>query len=294
MYLPKSQVEENLTSNGNLVYKGTFDLYYGKYFRTSKGKYFANSPNDIVLIELEIPPLQKTADTQGISTSEDGASEYFDRRFFGKNNRLYSFLTNAPTVPPVVTPPKYSPYIPNNINKQQGYSIRYFAKKNNEAQYIEISSNTYKLFQNQDSTVAITMYEAKNLIWYLTSPSDKSVDEVNLNILLDFEKKYNWSNFHHYVPITSTPEEFLYTEGNELLLPNRTSYVGYYHYMPDGGIMTGKFHGDGNEIILIPLSTFIPTNTLEVDQSIAPTAIAPLSSGGGGYSSGGSSGGGGY
>lgn len=292
MYLPKSQVEENLTSNGNLVYKGTFDLYYGKYFRTSKGKYYANSPNDIVLIELEIPPIQKTSDTQGIEVSEDNPY-YFDRRFFGKNNRLYSFLTNAPTVPPVVTPPKYSPYIPNNINKQQGYSIRYFAKKNNEAQYIEISSSTYKLFQNQDSTVAITMYEAKNLIWYLTSPSDKPVDEVNLNILLDFEKKYNWSNFHHYVLITSTPEEFLYTEGNELLLPNRTSYVGYYHYMPDGRIMTGKFHGDGNEIILIPMLNFIPLGPSEETQTESPIATAPPSSRRG-YSGGGSSGGGGY
>ena len=30
MYLPKSQVEENLVSNGDLVFKNTLTPYYGK------------------------------------------------------------------------------------------------------------------------------------------------------------------------------------------------------------------------------------------------------------------------
>ena len=292
MYLPNSQIQENLNSNGDLVYKNTSTPYYGKYFLTSKGKYYANSPNDIVLIELEIPIEEdgKVLDTDNPNSELSG-----DLRFDGLDNLLYSYLIDASQKPPIFSSPPYHVYVPSNTDKSQGYSIRYFAKKNTANEYIEISSNTYKLFQNNDSTVAITLYEVKNLIWYLQSPSDKPLNEVNLANLLDFEKKNNWINFHHYIQFSSSKEEYFYTKGNELLLPNRTSYVGYYHFMPEGGIMTGKFHGDGNEILLIPLPNFSPStdppeteeqlnvSTLTNTQtSTSPSYSPPASSGGGG------------
>ena len=286
MYLPKSQVEENLTSNGNLVYKNTFTPYYGTYFLTSKGKYYANSPNDIILIELEIP-IEESGKVLDADNPDNELSG--DLRFNGLTNTLYSYLKEAPLAPPVITPPQYQAYLPTQSDRVQGYSIRYFAKKNTINQYIEISFATYNLFIKNSNTVALNMYQVQNLIWYLQSPNDKPVNEINLATLLNFEKKYNWINFHHYIPVLGANEGFLYTEGNELLLPNRTSYIGYYHFMPDGGIMTGKFHGEGSEIRLISTPNFNPDNstlgseTQSTTPSITSTPIISTSGGGGGY-----------
>tara|TARA_R110000796_G_scaffold205143_2_gene321172 strand:+ start:11387 stop:12247 length:861 start_codon:yes stop_codon:yes gene_type:complete len=286
MYLPKSQVEENLISNGNLVYKNTFTPYYGTYFLTSKGKYYANSPNDIILIELEIP----IEESGRVLDADDPDNELSgDLRFNGLTNTLYSYLKEAPLSPPVINPPQYQAYLPTQSDKVQGYSIRYFAKKNTINQYIEISFTTYNLFIKNSNTVALNMYQVQNLIWYLQSPNDKPVNEINLATLLNFEKKYNWINFHLYTPVLGTNKGFLYTKGNELLFPNRTSYIGYYHFMPDGGIMTGKFHGEGSEIILIPTPNFNPDNSsleLETQSSTPPPTFTPTIStngGGGGY-----------
>ena len=296
MYLPSSQIQENLNSNGDLVYKNTSTPYYGKYFLTSKGKYYANSPTDIVLIELEIPVEQVS--TLDSNNPNDELSD--DLRFNGLTNTLYSYIKNSPQKPPVVSPPPFYFYKPNSIQFKQGYSVRYFVKKLTNTNYIEIDSNTYQLFTKKDSSVATTLYEAKSLIWYLRSPSKKRVSEVNLSNVLDFENKNNWQNFHHYLKVSPDNIDYLYTKGNELLLPNRTSYVGYYHIMDSDEttspiFMTGKFHGDGNDTKLIVLKEFTPKvgspdasvlgSTLETTPTTSTEVASyspPASSGGGG------------
>ena len=107
--------------------------------------------------------------------------------------------------------------------------------------------------------------------------------------ILNFEKKVNWENFSKYLKITPEKKDFLYTEGGEFLYPNRTNYIGYYHIMDDGSIMTGKEHGDGIEIKLIPFKTS-PIILTQDQNTIFPssTPSSTISSGGG------SSGGGGY
>lgn len=44
-----------------------------------------------------------------------------------------------------------------------------------------------------------------------------------------------------------------YTNGNEYILEDGTSYVGYYHIMDDGTVMSGEYHGEGEDIILLPI-----------------------------------------
>lgn len=287
MYFPSSQVEINLVSNGDLAYKNNNVLYYGVYFSTSDGKYYANSPNDTVLIEL-IKPKPTTNNNEFQLYFDDPESiEGPDARFESYENELYSLITKAPKTPPNIDPPPHYSFSPSSNEVKKGYAVRFFAKKVSQNSYIEISNETYDQFINLDSKVAINLYEVANLIWYLRSPNDQPVDESNFINILNFEKKYNWKNFNQFLKVNKEKEDFLYTKGGELLLPNRTNYIGYYHTMPDGRIMTGKEHGDGPELILIPLkSTFIISSNEEISPSVqsSPTQTSsPSSGGGGGY-----------
>lgn len=295
MYLPKSQIEDNLVSNGDLVFKNNSTPYYGKYFRTSKGKYYANSPTDIVLIELVLPP----EDKKTLDANNPNSELSDDLRFEGLANTLYSYLKNAPQKPPVVSSPPSHNYRPTSKERSNGYSIRYFAKRLTSANYIEINSKTFNLFQQRDSSVANSLYEAKSLIWYLTSPGDKPTSEVNFDNIVIFQEKYNWENFENMFTFSSKRMNFFYTKGNELLLPNRTSYVGYYHIMRDEEnnltfIMTGKTHKESSGINLTPLKrSFKPTfeapdelpNIVSSPSTSTTqgTTSSPSSGGGGGY-----------
>ena len=295
MYLPKSQIEDNLVSNGDLVFKNNSTPYYGKYFRTSKGKYYANSPTDIVLIELVLPP----EDKKTLDANNPNSELSDDLRFEGLANTLYSYLKNAPQKPPVVSSPPSHNYRPTSEERNNGYSIRYFAKRLTSANYIEINSKTFNLFQQRDSSVANSLYEAKSLVWYLTSPGDKPTSEVNFDNVVTFQEKYNWENFENMFTFSSKRMDFFYTKGNELLLPNRTSYVGYYHIMRDEEndltfIMTGKTHKESSGINLIPLKrSFKPTfgapdelpNVVSSPSTSTTqgTTSSPSSGGGGGY-----------
>ena len=101
MYFPSSQVEINLVSNGDLAYKNNNVLYYGVYFSTSDGKYYANSPNDTVLIEL-IKPKPTTNNNEFQLYFDDPESiEGPDARFESYENELYSLITKAPKTPPI-------------------------------------------------------------------------------------------------------------------------------------------------------------------------------------------------
>jgi hypothetical protein len=295
MYLPKSQIEDNLISNGDLVFKNNSTPYYGKYFRTSKGKYYANSPTDIVLIELILPP----EDKKTLDANNPNSELSDDLRFEGLTNTLYSYLKNAPQKPPVVSSPPSSNYRPTSKERNDGYSIRYFAKKLTSANYIEINSKTFNLFQQRDSSVANSLYEVKSLIWYLTSPGDKPTSEVNFDNVVIFQEKYNWENFENMFVFSGKRMDFFYTKGNELLLPNRTSYIGYYHIMRDEEnditfIMTGKTHKESSGVNLTPLKrSFKPTfgapdelpNVVSSPSTSTTqgTTSSPSSGGGGGY-----------
>ena len=296
MYFPSSQVELNLISNGELVYKTNKKPYHGTYFSTSTGKYYVGSPNETVLIEL-IPLSVVAAKSDPLAESDPSfvqnntvGSEFSspDARFESFNSEIYSLLTKAPITPPVIESPSFYSYRPSPDEISIGYSMRFFAKKVDEIIYIEISNDTYNNFIEKSPKVAFNLYEVQPLVWYLTSPGELSVDESNLINVLEFEEKVNWKNFSKYLKVNKEEESFLFTKGGEFLLPNRTNYIGYYHTMPDGKIMTGKEHGDGPELILIPLkSNFIIPSSEEISPTIQPppsiTTSSPSSGGGGGY-----------
>ena len=70
-----------------------------------------------------------------------------------------------------------TPYFaqPTEEEEKIGEYQRYFAKKNNELIYIEISQETYIQFINQDPKVAFELYECITFPWMLNIDPDLTI-----------------------------------------------------------------------------------------------------------------------
>lgn len=172
-YYPKSQIKNNLYTNGNdFLLSSNQENYSGYYYETSNGSKFTGKfpgdGNNTLL--LSFSPLKEN-------------SELF----------LESNLINLITLnPPVETLPNYpaygSDYIPSqnpNVRSipsfyypkptpqeiQQGTITRYFCKKNNEYKYIEINKDTFDKLQSLDKSIAWDLYTPISLTYYITTKS---------------------------------------------------------------------------------------------------------------------------
>jgi hypothetical protein len=329
MYYPLSQITTNLYANdGELVTKKNKKPYTGPYYLVSNGKKFAGATPSDISIEL-IPDPQLEVDEEksryttinvnlqdgdpdptSLSPADDVTTPNLNPGEIENdiNNRSYSNLLFESKPKKRNLPLSFSTK-PTFQDDKIGYYSRYFAKKTNESIFIETNFETYKKFTDQDPNVAFDLYEVLSLTWMLRSKT-QDVSDINKKTVKDIEISKNWLGFYNWFndgfSRRGKPTRYLYTYGNELLLPNRTNYIGYYHIMENVGPMSGKYHGDGPEIILVPVvENLTPTYKFDDDSSqgnLSPSSTMDQSSttqtsspsSGGGYSGGGSSGGGGY
>lgn len=277
-YYPKSQITNNLHTNGHeLMVLSTGKEYIGKYYKLSTGEMFAG--NNPTAVQIKLVPLTDTHQVKNPRVKELQFT-------FNPQSQEYNKLKFGNKLPkPLIVP---SPNTSSSPISKGGEYTRYFAKKNNNYIYMEISKETYQKIIDKDSSIDSTLYQALKLPWNINN------DETNKNIVKLVEKNNNWQGFYNYLSsqLETTPSysNSLYTKGGEFLLPNRTSYVGYYHYMPDGTPMTGKTHGGKNEIVLISINTNSQPTTQPSVQPTQPspsigssTSISPSPSPSGGY-----------
>ena len=154
MYYPKSQIEPNLYTNGEeFVYVGTITFYAGPYYKTSKGKYFTgNIPGDGNNLELELfETLETTIDSE-VETVTVLDSTYV-QTIFGTDTLLI---------------PKYIQPIPTEEEYTRGVFKRYFCKKTNQIQYLEIDKLTYENLISQNSEYLWQNYLPFSIDWILT------------------------------------------------------------------------------------------------------------------------------
>ena len=296
MYYPKSQITTNLYTPGNELMIASSKLpYEGSYYKLSNGKKFmgeipTGSPVELVEIEFlknEASGDELTNTVHVVNYEDESIIENYNYRD-SVNLALYNNLKRGD-----LNKNRSMPQ-PISFNERSGGGRnevrRYFAKRNNQPLYIEISSETYKKFKFSNPNVAFDLYTVLSIPFNLGGDAAS----INRKIIDNIEKDFNWVNFHHFFKgkfsINGPTTESFYTRGGEFLLPNRTNYIGFYHLMPDGRAMTGKYHGDGAEIILIPLNNrnISQSGTSTIDQTIqvstpTPTTISSGGGGGGGY-----------
>lgn len=304
MYFPKSQIKTNLYTNGDeYSIKGRQAPYVGYYWKTSQNKFYTGktpeSGTNLQLIPLyptfssnedstEIP-LEGYGNTiqSLITLNSNGVGDVDPTYNFSTELRNEMLIMQYENTNPItqqqgrMTPSYYRTLPPGN-NSQDKYN-RYFAKQNNASIFIEVSQETFKKFNSEDSMAATDLYTCLSLPW----STQENASQINKFTVNKIEKDNNWYGFYQYFQgkfdDTDPKSESLYTNGGEFLLPNRTNYIGYYHFMPNGIAMTGKNHSDGEDIVLISIaSNTPPTLSTDTPDSNTPT-ISPSSGGGGGY-----------
>lgn len=140
MYFPKSKIETNLFSSGELVLQSTGQPYFGPYFKTFEGNsYTGKEPNDGPNDKLI--PFQESLN--GVTTNDlnfdNLSSTPADLRFTPKN-ATYSIITSQPPLVNTPFPISFTPQ-PTEEDYQTGEITRVFAKKRNENIYYEVENN---------------------------------------------------------------------------------------------------------------------------------------------------------
>lgn len=192
MYYPKSQIKENLyTNGGEYIVVSTQENYIGNYWSTSKGEYFTGkTPNDKPTQKLQLasklPELEK-------SSNNTPTIEPFPDNYYIVNDAYYrskglSTKRDAPN-PPTQTLGK-----PTDKDIQNGFFNRYFVKKGNEFKFIEISKAEYDKFKNQDTSVQWQLYIPTKIKWDIKGPREQ-VYNGNKTVVSLAEQKENLPGF---------------------------------------------------------------------------------------------------
>ena len=190
MYYPKSQVKANLyTNGGEYVASDTNTPYKGYYYETSTGEYFSGqTPNETPSFRLIKVDL-----TELITPS----SFEFNQNNFYSIERGYAVSTNLSFDQTPPSPPKQSYPIVTENDYKLGEFQRYFVKKGNETQFLEISLEDYRKYVDQDKDVMFELYVPIQINWILTGEKEQ-VYKVNQSIVARTEREQNLPGFTQY------------------------------------------------------------------------------------------------
>jgi hypothetical protein len=162
MYYPKSQIKEKqYTNGGEFIISSTKKDYTGYYFSTSKGEYFtgknpSDKPNNQLI--LSVSPIQNVTNDPIVEPFDTVENYYLIDDSYYKAKGLAT-KRNAPRAP-IQTLGK-----PTDKDIQNGFFYRYFVKKGNEGQFIEISKEEHLKFQNKDTLVQWQLYTPTRIKW---------------------------------------------------------------------------------------------------------------------------------
>lgn len=190
MYYPKSQVKTNLyTNGGEYVEFNTNSPYKGYYYQTSNGEYFSGrTPSETPTFKLTKINLNESVATSSPDFNQDNF--YLIEGGYALSTRL----TFNQTPPPL---PKQTYPIVTESDYKLGEFQRYFLKKGNETQFLEISLEDYRKYVSQDRDVMFELYVPIQINWILTGDKEQ-VYKVNQSIVARTEREQNLPGFTQY------------------------------------------------------------------------------------------------
>jgi hypothetical protein len=190
MYYPKSQVKTNLyTKGGEYAILDSNTIYKGYYYETSNGEYFSGrTPNESPSFRLIKINLNEPVTLSSFEFERDNF--YLIEGGYALSTRL-SFNQTPPPLP------KQSYPILTENDYELGEFQRYFLKKGNETQFIEISLEDYRKYINRDKDVMFELYIPIQINWILTG-EEKQVYQVNQSIVARAEREQNLPGFTQY------------------------------------------------------------------------------------------------
>jgi len=193
MYYPLSQITSNLyTNGGEYVYKSNQENYTGYYWKTSSGKiYTGKTPQDIPTSEL----ISANSNSLNPVLQNSSIPVIINQNDFENTN--YINVKSIDTSQIALTP-TYYPTQPTQQDYQIGEFRRYFCKKTNEIQYIEISKDQFDLLVAQDPQILWQLYFPFFIPWDITGNKEQ-VARTNKNIVDLTMKNLRLPRFNDYI-----------------------------------------------------------------------------------------------
>jgi hypothetical protein len=193
MYYPLSQITSNLyTNGGEYVYKSNQENYTGYYWKTSNGQiYTGKTPQDTPTFEL----ISVNNFTLPLAIQNSSIPVVINQ-----NNNVNVDYINFQSVNPnqITLTPIYYPTQPTQQDYQIGEFRRYFCKKTNEIQYIEISKDQFDLLVAKDPQILWQLYFPFFIPWDITGTKEQ-VARTNKNIVDLTIKNLKLPRFNDYL-----------------------------------------------------------------------------------------------
>lgn len=194
MYYPLSQIKTNLyTNGGEYVISYSKENYIGYYWKTSDGKFFTGrTPQDTPTNELE-----KTIEYN--SFPDNQSQQNIINSINQEDTRNIPYLnTKNINTEQVLIIPAYIPTYPTPQDYQVGEFRRFFCKKTNEIQYIEINTKQYSLLTNKDPQILWQLYTPFNIPWVISGVA-QNVARINKNMVELTMKQFKLPRFDDYI-----------------------------------------------------------------------------------------------
>ena len=235
-FIPENKYIVKYTQGNKLVYKNnTKKEYKGSYIVTNEQRYFIGNNGINVGPELILKDLNSKNNFQA------------NAKFYPINrNKKYGLL--KPNIKSKILQYKQIPVNkpkPTAKEYQRGYFMRYFAKRINGNNYLEINYKTYNSIIKKKPKYDYNLYEVGRIRWILRGIN---VMKYNSEAIKITSKRFPnlltlFPVLNEYLLAEDAPmQEGLYTPGNELYFSNGDEYIGAYHVHPLQGPMVGAKH----------------------------------------------------
>ena len=240
MYYPKSQIVENLYTNGDeYMISFTSKPYKGYYYQVSNNQRFTgknpnDKPNNVLV------PIRDDVDYG--NDLEETQNTYWapSYKFLQKQQGIK--IGRAPQSPKQIIPQ------PTSQDYNNGFFNRYFLYNFTQRTTKETNQQTYQQFNDKDPSVQFGKYTPVQITWALVG-KEKDVSKSNYNTIRLTEQNqqiYGFSNYFNkkYTQYYNySKNENLYSDGKELrYTKTKKPYIGYYHIHPEKGPMVGRQH----------------------------------------------------
>lgn len=245
MYYPKSQIQENLYTNGNeYIIASTSKPYIGYYYQTSNNQRFTGkNPSDTPNFQLISKPSNIISNDIVSETNGTATPNAFWSNEYQYINKKQGINLPTPASPPVQIVP-----LPTDNNYSNGFFTRYFLYNFVKKSTIETDSLNYSMFLSKSPNTQYDRFTPLTLSWSLTGKYNSvfKSNKNNVNILEQRTRSFGFSNFFKdkYTQYYQYQDnENLYSNGKEIrYTKTKKPYIGYYHIHPEKGPMVGRQH----------------------------------------------------
>ena len=217
-YVPLSRIQTNLyTYGGEFQLQRNREEYTGYYHALYDGTYFTGkTPNDTpveILIPIQaeekepytvfdptvISRVEDQTDTFELSVAQLEQTDQSQPNVTIEISEYYNTIRRTPTDPdlPTVGLTPYNPH-PTSEDYTLGEIIRYFAKKQNELYYLEISKETFEELRSQDTKYHWQLYLNFSIPWQISGDKEQ-VQRTNNNVVRLTERRKKIQGFQQFL-----------------------------------------------------------------------------------------------